>query len=135
MSDYPNLHIAFAKNYTFTKAAYKDMMHGDNAPTKHEARYWLEVLERLMHTRDTDSCGICYHLDGGLEIWASYYMNYWPEHSGDAQYPVSVNILIDACLQYEAAKDKWSGAYGEKRRELLEWLIDTLAQQINSGKF
>ena len=50
----------------------------------------------------------------------------WPKHSGDSVYPVPGvgGCTADAAFRY--ALDKWTGEYGDLRRELLDWIVDHL---------
>lgn len=47
----------------------------------------------------------------------------WQHYSGDAAYPVLHPFYPDPMLAWQHCKDKWSGEYGAKRLELLDYVL------------
>lgn len=56
----------------------------------------------------------------------------WPHFSGDPMYPIPHPHKRDLypIHAYEQAKNKWSGAYGALRYELLDFLISRLEYEV-----
>lgn len=53
----------------------------------------------------------------------------WPKFSGTLSYPVpSTNPELSAEACFHFTSDKWSGEYGQLRRELLDYLIEELSK-------
>ena len=83
------------------------------------------------------ACGICYnvlfsyiHLRYLYPTHSLYagYLDYlisdWPKHTGDDEFPVPAPEVMgcDHRRVYYGSTDKWSGAYGKLREELLSYL-------------
>lgn len=94
--------------------------------------YYKEMHEALVHLRDTyhqkrQCTGIC----NAVTYTQGYYqlprvMSLWPEYSGITHYPVP-DVGGNAQAMYDYAADKgllYTGAYGEARLRLLDFLID-----------
>lgn len=58
----------------------------------------------------------------------------WPEYSGDPAYPVSHpdDEDIDAECAYDEL-DLWTGPYGEARKRLLDFIIQTLSEELHNA--
>ena len=58
----------------------------------------------------------------------------WPEYSGDPAYPVSHpdDEDIDAECAYDQL-DLWTGPYGEARMRLLDFIIQTLSEELHNA--
>lgn len=66
----------------------------------------------------------------------------WPDHSGESEYPVPAidcgddddteHEIVASSAYYRAYDqgDMWYGEYGDKRRELLDYAIDTLKKEL-----
>lgn len=61
----------------------------------------------------------------------------WPEYSGDPAYPVpSPDGDEDDEYDAECAYDQlnlWTGAYGEARKRLLDFIIQTLSEELHNA--
>lgn len=58
----------------------------------------------------------------------------WPEYSGDPAYPVS--HPDDEDIDAERAYNKlnlWTGPYGEARKRLLDFIIQTLSEELHNA--
>lgn len=61
----------------------------------------------------------------------------WPKYSGIPSYPIpSVTLGLTALAQFDTvALDRssfWEGEYGELRKELLQFCIDTLTKELEN---
>lgn len=70
-----------------------------------------------------------YYKDSPAHIWMRAVAKRWPKWSGDSVYPVPDSELLpdDAYQQYD---EKWQGEYGDLRRELLDFLIEELENEL-----
>lgn len=68
-----------------------------------------------------------------VQDWLDTAARRWPKHSGDGCYPVpdpyEARYTFAARNRYESsnAEQRWSGPYGDLRRELLAFLIKEIA--------
>lgn len=101
----------------------------------------LKQLKRDLSHQYTAEASICYHLS---EHWhyketsqgddlLRHLFRTWPEGSGNIWYPVpapegATNGPEAAFYQYAGFTGRWTGTYGESRRRLLDWMIQTLEQ-------
>lgn len=87
------------------------------------------------------NCGICSNAqelvdpyecsDGGMAYHLiSAYSVEWPKFSGDKLYPIPSPTGNDPMDEYDYSDDLWTGAYGELRYELLDFLINELTIKI-----
>ena len=105
----------------------------------------LECLQELKHGLRhprTVATAICYHLHGhwthyktprGDELLHHLFRT-WPEGSGSAHYPVprpdgATDYGGIIFYQLYGFEGRWTGKYGESRRRLLDWMIQTLEEQ------
>lgn len=70
-----------------------------------------------------------------FETWVKNNAYKWKHYSGLPAYPIpvpSANVArgYDAADMYDSTHDKWSGEYGAKRREFLQWAIDEITNQL-----
>ena len=85
--------------------------------------------------------GICTNIDEEFDQnwdhWLEHMFQSWPHYSGCEAYPVPHPVYpgndVMALDCYHCAGNKWEGAYGELRIELLEFLITNLTDQLNEG--
>lgn len=62
----------------------------------------------------------------------------WPEYSGDPTYPVpspdgDEDDEYDAECAYHDQLNLWTGAYGEARMRLLDFIIQTLSEELHNA--
>lgn len=101
----------------------------------------LEVRRRVDAGTHSGYAGICHQLeryflarDGRTTHPAIHELKElstrWPKFSGDIEYPVPHPGYTHGYEAYVLVLSKWDGEYGANRRELLDWLIDTLEEEL-----
>lgn len=53
----------------------------------------------------------------------------WPKFSGNIHYPVPAVTYDHPQTEYNRAGNMWEGAYGDLRKELLQFCIDELSKE------
>lgn len=86
--------------------------------------------------------GICHHLETKLDVEFDSYQLVgrfslgWPKHSGVVEYPVPSPDGLTPRYAYEhtcpTTGDAWTAAYGQLRRELLDFLIETVSAELGA---
>lgn len=81
--------------------------------------------------------GICGNLDytnsDTFILWLKENVSEWEKFSGCSTFPVaSPNSLYSAMDYYMKSRQRnvWEGKYGEDRKELLQWCISRIQQQL-----
>ena len=131
-----------------------DLINPYTAMTCSDARKLLLALEQIK-ANPTKNQAICPSLLVIMSIRVTdITFNYlkiqftsWKDFSGSIYHPVPVRFnLFDratwtrdkkfrASRMYIKTDDYWSGSYGKKRKELLDYLIVSLEHDINCGEF
>lgn len=76
-----------------------------------------------------------YTLDEELGAELDRLMALWPKFSGSVVFPVVHPTEPSPVKAYDLAKvcgELWSGEYGELRKELLQFCIDTLTKELEN---
>jgi hypothetical protein len=105
-----------------------------------------ETLSALKNIRDVlsvegtfNGLGICHSLTKILPLELHIYSTrlvlhvakFWTKHSGNFDYPVPSPIVTLNAVEAFESLDSWTGKYGQLRRELLDFLIETLEKEIH----
>jgi len=105
----------------------------------------LESLKLEVDRGIVANCGICtlaaltpYTIDESAaithytidELIMDNIVSVWPDFSGDYYYPVPSPICGQSSYHAYWELRKWEGAYGEKRKELLNFCIDYLKESL-----
>lgn len=78
-------------------------------------RDWLSTTR----TRDPDH-GACLGMPPALRKEFMTLLQQWPKYSGDPEYPIP-HPTETPRSGFISADDLWAGAYGDLRREAIEW--------------
>ena len=66
--------------------------------------------------------GICFGLETQLAAEFKALLQGWPDYSGDPEYPIP-HPTLPARAAYITVEDLWSGEYGRKRLQAIEWVL------------
>jgi len=113
------------------------------------------ILEALLHTEATQDGGkgICYSVEtylhslGGdypirvhtydcFDCFMDYLSKQWVYYSGSIAFPVPSDNEFDGVDRFFVAvetKSLWQGEYGNKRKQLLQFLIDNIDVMNDDG--
>ena len=114
-----------------TAARQRD--YNPSQPNANQCRILVTQLEKLKTGHpDYPYVGICDNIFRTCPVaaynWTVENMRYWPEHSGDPQYPVPSPVPeMDAGHFYEQSDYFWKHDYGAARIRLVEFLLERLA--------
>lgn len=98
----------------------------------------LEALKKLQAKGYTKSReGICGHIEFMYDVDCSFYMDlykifkHWPKFSGMLHYPVPAAYYDNPKTEFTETDNLWQGAYGDLRKELLQFCIDELSKEVS----
>jgi hypothetical protein len=99
-----------------------------------------KILKRLYEIDNGDYDryqGICHNVDRAVDFYTTdilkKYFVRWPKYSGHLYFPVPVPKIYKhygPLTTYCYVSNKWSGEYGELRKELLKFIINELEREL-----